>query len=62
MNLQSILYPIADGLTWSLQNILEPMSHWFNWVCIAGGFFGIYLWISMQKAFTGKAEKEGTIA
>jgi hypothetical protein len=38
------------------------MSHWFNWVCIAGGFFGIWLWIRMQKAYTAKAEKEGTIA
>ncbi|MEN9347197.1 MAG: hypothetical protein RLZZ77_708 [Bacteroidota bacterium] len=62
MNLQSILYPLADGLAWSLKHILEPMSHWFNWVCIAGGFFGIWLWIRMQKAYTAKAEKEGTIA
>jgi hypothetical protein len=61
MNLQSILYPLADGLEWTLQNILEPMSHWFNWICIVGGLFGIALWLRMQKAFTAKAEKEGTI-
>jgi hypothetical protein len=37
------------------------MSHWFNWICIVGGIFGIALWLRMQKAFTVKAEKEGTI-
>lgn len=61
MNLQSILAPIVDALQWSFKHLLEPMSHWFNWVCIVAGLFGIWLWLRMQKKFTAKAEREGTI-
>lgn len=61
MNLQSILNPIAEALQWSFKYILEPMTHWFNWVCILGGIFGIALWLRMQKRFTAKAQKEGTL-
>ncbi|MDZ4750502.1 MAG: hypothetical protein SGI87_02720 [Flavobacteriales bacterium] len=62
MNLQDFLYPIADGLLWFFRNILEPSSHWFNWVCIAGGLFGLFLWLRMQKNFNKKAKNEGGIA
>jgi hypothetical protein len=61
MNLQSILYPIADFLTWSFLNILVPMSNTFNWLCIVGGFVGIAIWLRMQKRFSEKARREGGI-
>lgn len=60
MNLQSILNPIVEALQWSFKYILEPMTHWFNWVCIAGGFIGVYIWLRMQKKFSEKAQREGT--
>lgn len=61
MNLQSIVYPIADFLTWTFQNILVPMAGAFNWICIVGGIFGIALWLRMQKRFTEKSRSEGGI-
>jgi hypothetical protein len=61
MNLQSILNPIADALQWSFKHILEPMTHWFNIVCILGGFVGLFIWLRMQKRFNEKAKKEGTL-
>ncbi|MEZ4798749.1 MAG: hypothetical protein R2809_03005 [Flavobacteriales bacterium] len=61
MNLQSILNPIVDALQWSFRYILEPMTGWFNWLCIFGGFVGIYIWLRMQKKFSAKAQQEGTI-
>lgn len=61
MNLQSILYPIADFLTWTFEHLLVPIANGFNWICIAGGFVGIAIWLRMQKRFTQKAEREGGI-
>ncbi|MEY3398519.1 MAG: hypothetical protein RL220_1113 [Bacteroidota bacterium] len=62
MNLQDILYPIADGLLWLFNNILEPSTHWFNWVCIALGFGGMFLWLKMQRDYNRKAQKDGGLA
>lgn len=61
MNLQSILNPIVDALQWTFKHILEPMTHWFNIVCIIGGFVGLFIWLRMQKRFNAKAQKEGTL-
>jgi hypothetical protein len=61
MNLQSILNPIVEALQWTFDNILEPMTHWFNIVCILGGFVGLFIWLRMQKRFNAKAQKEGTL-
>jgi hypothetical protein len=61
MNLQSILNPIVEALQWTFKHILEPMTHWFNIVCILGGFVGLFIWLRMQKRFNAKAQKEGTL-
>ena len=61
MNLQDILNPFVDFCQWTFKHVLEPMSHWFNIVCIIGGFVGLFLWLKMQKNFNEKAKKEGTI-
>jgi hypothetical protein len=37
------------------------MTHWFNIVCIIGGFVGLFIWLRMQKRFNAKAQKEGTL-
>ncbi len=62
MNLQDILYPIADGLLWFFRNLFEPSTHWFNWVCIAVGFAGMFLWLRMQKNYNRKAKENSGIA
>jgi hypothetical protein len=61
MNLQSILTPIANGAQWFFRNVMEPTGNTFSFICIIGAFFGIYLWIRMQKRFTAEAKKNGTI-
>jgi hypothetical protein len=40
---------------------MEPMENYFSFACILGAFFGIYLWINMQKRFTAEAKKNGTL-
>ncbi|MBL7942064.1 MAG: hypothetical protein JNM00_04825 [Flavobacteriales bacterium] len=60
MNFQDILYPIADALKWTFENLLEPSSHWFNWVCIVFAFMGIFYWLRRQSAYNKKAAQEGT--
>lgn len=61
MNLQTVLAPIVDISQWIFRNIMEPLGNTFSIICICGAFFGIYLWISMQKRFTAEAKKNGTI-
>ncbi len=61
MNLQSILYPIADFFQWTFKHILDPIGDGFNWLCIVGGFVGIAIWLRMQKKFSEKARREGGI-
>lgn len=61
MNLQSILYPIADFFQWTFHHLLLPIAPAFNWICIAGGFIGLGIWLRMQSRFSQKARKEGGI-
>jgi hypothetical protein len=46
---------------WFFKNILVGLLTPMNTICILGGFFGIWLWLRMQKNFTEKAKKEGTV-
>jgi hypothetical protein len=61
MNLQTILTPIAEIAQWFFRNVMEPIGNTFSIICILGAFYGIYLWISMQKRFTAEAKKNGTL-
>lgn len=61
MNLQMILAPIITGAQWFFENVMEPIGNTFSYACILGGFFGLYLWITMQKRFTAEAKKNGTL-
>jgi hypothetical protein len=60
MNLQSILQPVVDLFQWSFKYLLEPMSHWFNWICIVFAFVAIIYWLNRQKKYNQKAISEGT--
>ncbi len=61
MNLQSILRPLVDGLQWTFKHLLEPMSHYFNWICIVFLFIAIGYWLSRQKKYNQKAAQDGGI-
>jgi len=61
MNLQSILHPLVTFFQWTFKYMLEPLGNSFNYLCILGGFFGLFLWLRMQKKFTAKAKQEGGI-
>ena len=61
MNLQTVLAPIVTIAQWFFRNVMEPLGNTFSIMCILGAFFGIYLWIRMQKRFTAEAKKNGTI-
>lgn len=62
MNLQSIVYPFADAMQWTFKHLLEPMSHWFNWLCIVFCICGIWYWLNRQKGYNQKAAQDGGIA
>jgi hypothetical protein len=60
MNLQRILRPFVDVCQWSFKHLIEPMSHWFNWICIVFAFLAILYWLNRQKKYNQKAIAEGT--
>jgi hypothetical protein len=62
MNLQSFVYPLADAMQWTFRNLLEPMSHWFNWVCVVFCIVSIWYWLRRQKNYNQKAQREGSIS
>jgi hypothetical protein len=62
MNLQSILEPFVNALQWTFKNVLQPGSHYFNWMCIVFAFLAIGYWLMRQKKYNEKAAKEGGIA
>jgi hypothetical protein len=61
MNLQSILEPVVNAMQWTFKNLLEPMSHWFNWVCIVFAIVAIGYWLNRQKKYNQKAAREGSV-
>jgi hypothetical protein len=61
MNLQSILYPIADAFQWTFEHLLVPICNGFNWLCIVGGLVGIAIWLRMQGKFSEKSRREGGV-
>jgi hypothetical protein len=62
MNLQSFVYPFANAAQWTFRNLLEPMSHWFNWICIVFCIGAIWYWLNRQKKYNQKAAAEGKTA
>jgi hypothetical protein len=61
MNLQSVIVPIGEMFQWFFQHVLVHLLGPMNIICILGGFFGIGLWLRMQKNFTEAAKKNSTI-
>ena len=61
MNLQQILAPIGDVITWSFDNILVPMGNMPNVLISIGLFVGILFWLKLQKGYNEDAQQNGTL-
>jgi len=62
MNTQEIITPIGKFIEWTFEAFLVPISAGFNWTVIAFGFVAIAFWLRLQKKFSAKAKKDGTLA
>lgn len=55
MNLNEILVPVQDLLTWTF-GIFEVLGNSFNNVVIVLGFVGLFIWLRKQLKFNKEAE------
>ena len=55
MNLNDILVPVEDLLTWTFQ-IFEVIGNSFNYAVIILGFVGLFIWLRMQMKYNKEAE------
>lgn len=62
MNLQQIVEPLAKIVDDTFRVFLVPISEGFNWVVIAGGFIGLFIWLKLQNGYNRKAKENNTIA
>ncbi len=61
MNTQDVIYPIGDFIEWTFDSILMPMADPLNLgILLLSSVGGIY-WLYLQKKYTDKAKKDGTI-
>ena len=61
MNTQDIIMPIGKLLEWSFETILVPMADPLNIGVVVLCTLGSIYWLRLQKKYTEKAEKDGTI-
>jgi len=61
MNTQEIITPIGKMLEWSFENILSPIADPINVVVVLLGLVGTVFWLRLQKKYTERAKKDGTI-
>ena len=61
MNTQEIIYPIGKFIEWTFENVLVPIASPMNISVIILGFVGLAFWLRLQKKFTEKAKRDGTI-
>ncbi len=61
MNTQEILTPVAKFIEWTFENVLVPIASPMNTAVVLLGFVGLAFWLRMQKKYTEKAKRDGTI-
>lgn len=61
MTVNSLLASLEKIFVWTFESILEPIGDGFNWVCIVGGFIGLFIWLKMQGSYNKEAERTGGI-
>ena len=59
--MNSLLAGIEKAMVWSFETLLEPIGDGFNWICIVGGFIGMFVWLKMQGSFNKEAKRTGGI-
>ncbi|MGY6562915.1 MAG: hypothetical protein ACXITV_12505 [Luteibaculaceae bacterium] len=58
--MQDIVLPLGEFIVKAL-SILEKMENWPNVLVIILGFVGTFYWLKVQKDYTDKAKKDGTL-
>jgi len=61
MNLQDIVMPLGDFLTWTFDTLIAPAGNLPNYLFIAVITFGLVFWVKKQNDLNKKAEQEGTL-
>ncbi|MGB0167364.1 MAG: hypothetical protein ACPF8V_10985 [Luteibaculum sp.] len=61
MNLEEILVPIGEAITWSFETLLVPLGNMPNTIFTILGFVGLAVWLNMQAKYNKKAKQEGSL-
>jgi hypothetical protein len=55
-------YSLGKIIEDTFSMVLVPMSDPFNWVCVAIGIVGLFVWLKMQGSYNKKAQENNEIA
>lgn len=61
MNLQKIVDPLGEFLTWTFDMLIVPFADFVNLASVLLGAFGLLYWLNLQNKYSKKAQKEGGI-
>jgi len=59
MNTQDIIYPIGQFVSWTIENLLEPIMDPFNAGVIILGLVALVVWLKVLNGYVVKAKAEG---
>ena len=59
MNTQEIIYPIGQFVSWTIDNLLEPLMDPFNAGVIILGLVSLVVWLKVLNGYVVKAKAEG---
>jgi len=59
MNTQDIIYPIGQFVSWTIENLLEPIMAPFNAGVIILGLVALVVWLKVLNGYVVKAKAEG---
>lgn len=60
MNLQDLVYPLAEFVDWSF-GLLEFLGNWPNIAIVLVGCVGVLYWLMLQRKFNKEAALNGTL-
>ncbi|MAU76448.1 MAG: hypothetical protein CL831_06185 [Crocinitomicaceae bacterium] len=61
MNTQDIIYPIGQFVSWTIDNLLEPIMDPFNAGVIILGLVALVVWLKVLNGYVVKAKAEGKV-
>tara|TARA_B110000196_G_C20547942_1_gene387456 strand:+ start:254 stop:442 length:189 start_codon:yes stop_codon:yes gene_type:complete len=59
MNTQDIIYPIGQFVSWTIDNLLEPLMDPFNAGVIILSLVSLVVWLKVLNGYVVKAKAEG---